>query len=563
MKKTLIINLKRFGDIFQTAHLISTIKDKQPNHEVHILCYEESKRAAKVVRGISKIHTINRKKLISFFKNSIYSDGLALNELDLAIKNVTDMSFDRVINYSNDKVSTYISSFIASKSPEATLVGVSFNSRQSINYSSPYAITLNDVLTQTRFTPFNYNDTYHKLVGENYSCAPAEKVRSNNIHDNTARNNLNRLRANKSHDPSSVSVIGVQISASSALKEIPHETLVSTIEFINDNPTMVPILLLAPTSEERAIANRINGHFDNKLVSVEADFIALPSVLKNIDLLLTPDTAIKHLADLTNTPVLEVSLGFAPFFKQGTINPNSLIVSLPADQRNFSESSINKETAVAENSKLTANYLYEVLQAILDRDSSEAFNNPSEFCTYRPVRVVDGVFHMPLSGAFNYEYEAKRFLARAIMQKSNGGVIDENLIEQLYKRIDRKFIQKAIESEKTALSMLTKELLSTLRGLIQTQENKRKAPVFIEALEKLLSRCFENNLAAIHALQFRAKIESLNSSSMEDNFKEVEGLLYELKDALQGTMFVYKTCEEIGYAIKRGDRKVDLNEKTV
>lgn len=563
MKKTLIINLKRFGDIFQTAHLIATLREKQPNHEIHLLCYEEAKRAAKVIKGVSKVQTIDRKKIVSFFRNSIYSDGLALNELEQTLSRVCEMGYDRVINYSNDKVSPYLTSFIANAKENTEKVGISFTSKQTINYSSPFGIVLNDVLTQSRFTPYNYNDVYHQLVNESFKPSVSPKLRSNNIHDNTARNNLNRLRANKSEDISGISVVGIQISASSELKEVPFKTLVETVRLIEESETMVPIILLAPTSEERSLANRLNSNFNNRLVSVEADFIALPSVLKNLDVVITPDTAIKHMADLTNTPVLEISLGFAPLFKQGSINPNSLIISKPGQNRDFSETRINREIALKDNSELEPTFVFEVLQAMLNGPQGQEVSGTSKFCTYRAYNVVDGTFHMPVSGPFDMKFEAKRVMARAIIQKTLKGVIDENLIELAYQKIDRREFQAAIEDEKRALSTLTKELLSTLRGLIQTQENKNKAPVFIEALEKLLSRCFDNNLAAIHALQFRAKIESLNSSSMEENFKEVEGLLYELKDNLQGSMFVFKACEEIGYASKRSDERRIKPERTV
>jgi ADP-heptose:LPS heptosyltransferase len=562
MKNTLIINLKRFGDIFQTAHLIATIKEKQPGGEIHLLCYEEAKRAAKAIKGISKIHTINRKKVISFFNNSIYSDGLALNELEQTLDTVAANNYDRVINYSNDKVGTYLTSYLA-KDSKCETVGINFTSKQTINYSNSYAVVLNDVLTQSRFTPYNYNDVYHHLIDESFSWNVTPKLRSNNIHDNTARNNLNRLRANKSEDAASVSVVGVQITASSNLKELPFNSLVETIRLIEENPKMVPILLLAPTAEERALANKINAEFNNRLVSVEADFIALPSVLKNIEVVLTPDTAVKHMADLAGTPVLELSLGFAPLFKQGSVNPNSLIISRAADKRTFSESLINSEVALRENAELSPNYIYEVLKVMLEESPATDSSATSQFCTYKPQRVVDGTFHMPVSGPFNMGFEAKRVMARAIIQKTNKGIIDENLIESAYQRIDKREFQRAIEEEKLALATLTKELLSTLRGLIQTQENKNKAPAFIEALEKLLARCFDNNLAAIHALQFRAKIESLNSSTMEENFKEVEGLLYQLKDNLQSSMFVFKACEEIGNSIGRNDERSLKRERTL
>jgi len=62
---------------------------------------------------------------------------------------------------------------------------------------------------------------------------------------------------------------------------------------------------------------------------------AVASVLMNIDLLVTPDTAIKHIADLTDTPVIEVSLGHAPFLKQGSYNCESLILSDDITTREF------------------------------------------------------------------------------------------------------------------------------------------------------------------------------------------------------------------------------------
>lgn len=550
MRKILVVNLKRFGDIFQTQHLINTIKEEKPSVQIDLLCYQEMSRAAKILCGVNEIHCLDRKKIISYYKNNIYSDGLALNQLETSLSTIREGGYDQVLNYSNDSVSTYICSYITKEETEA--LGISYSSRQTLNYSGPFAVALNDITTQTSFTPYNYNDLHHHISDITFKGNfRSDRVKSNKTHDKTARNNLNRLRSSKSDDISGVSIVGFQLSASRKDKEIPEETLIETIELVRNSSNMVPIILLAPNSMEREKANSINQRFDNKLVSVEADFIALPSVLKNIDLVVTPDTAIKHLSDLLNTPVLEVSLGASPIFKQGSVNPKSIIVSRPGNLRTFKESLLISEQEESLNKKLTGQYLFDVIQSQLqDIEFSEHVMSSNEFCLYQAKKVIDGTAYLPITGNFNGPFEAKRILSRGIIQKVFKGVIDENLIELAYQKIGRKDFQIAIEEEKNALSILTKELLSTLRGLIQTQENKNKAPVFIEALEKLLSHCFDNNLAAIHALNFRAKIESLNSSSLEANFKEVEGLLYELKDNLQSSLFVFKRCEDIGYSIK-------------
>lgn len=548
MNRMLIVNLKRFGDIFQTQHLIDSIKSERPGTEIDILCYKEMARAAKILCGVSNIHTIDRKKVVSYFKNNIYSDGLALNELEVSLASVKNQRYPQIVNYSNDRVSTFLASYLKEESTEN--LGISFTPRQTIDYSGPYAVVLNDITTQSNFTPYNFNDTYHHLCGLTYKSEfKRDRVKTNKTHDKTARNNLNRLRASKSEDVSGVSIVGFQLFASKQEKEIPDTTLEETIKRVLQSDKMVPIILLAPTIEERNRVNKLNQKFNNRLVSVEADFIALPSVLKNIDLLVSPDTAVKHLADLVNTPVLEISLGASPIFKQGTVGTKSAIISRPGNMRSFKTNTIVRDTEIEKNKLLTGDYLFGAIEALIGEKNFAELDS-ADYCIYRPTRVVDGTVYMPISGPYNASFEAKRVLGRAIIQKVNKGIVDENLIEMAYQKLGRKNFQIAIEDEKTALSILTKELLSTLRGLIQTQENKRKAPAFIEALERLLSHCFYNNLAAIHALSFRAKIESLNSSSLEANFKEVEGLLYELKDNLQSSLYVFKRCEDIGYAIK-------------
>lgn len=559
MNKILIINLKRFGDIFQTAHLIQTLRESKPGSEFHLLCYQESVRAVKVLKGIAKIHTIDRQKVTAYYRNSIYSDGLSMNEFQKTIGAISREGFQEVLNYSNDKVSTYLTSYF--RGLGAAPRGISFTSKQTIQYSNPFALILNDVLTQFPYTPYNFNDCYHQINEEFYKSERGKKsiIKSSKVHDETAKNNLDRLRSMKSNDSQSVSIIGIQLAASSKEKSIPEEKLIETIRLINSHPKMFPILLTAPSVKEKEIASRINEEFGNRLVSVEADFIALPSVLKNTDLLLTPDTSVKHMADLLETPSLEISLGPAPFLKQGSILKGSGIISEPAQLRVFKENTEASEITTERNNTLDPSFVFESIKLLLGLEDANPVSETHSL--YTPKGVVDGTWYMPIAGAFDSGFEVKRALGRAAIQKIVSGIIDENMVEMVLSGLNRRDVQAAIEEEKAGVSLVTKDLLSTLRGLIQTQENKQKASAFVENLERLLSRCFEARLAAIPTLVFRAKIESLISSSMEENFKEVEGLLYNLKDDLQSCLYVFKRFEEIGYGIKTATSKDSLTTR--
>lgn len=551
MERLLIVNLKRLGDVFQAGHLIKSLLADNPKREIHLLCYEESLGAAKVLRGISKVHTINRKKIISYYKNNIYSDGLAFNELNESLAEISNTNFSKVLNYSNDKVSTFISTYLC-QTTGASPLGITFSPRQTINYSSPHALLLNDVLTQTSFTPYSFNEIIHKICGIKEVHNQNETIKSSKNHDRTAINNLDRLRTLKNPDSNKVSIVGIQLCSASQAKDINEKTIIETVRLINNSETMIPILLVAPFEAERKKANSINKEFDNKLVSVEADFIALPSVLKSLDLLVTPDTAIKHLADNLSLPVVEISLGHAPMYKQGTNNHNSAIISESGHGRIFKENGEPLEQVQKNNMRLSGSYVFNTVNSLLGNpEEIQDIPNQNQFCLYRPWKTQDGHFLMPQAGPYSSSFEARRVMARAICQKITSGVIDDGFLEQAYSVITKKEFQLAIEDEKLSLSSVTKDLLSTLRGLIQTQEDKGKAPVFIEALERLLSRCFDNSLSAIPALIFRAKVESLNSNSLEENFKEVETHLYQLKDNLQSCLFVFKRVEDIGYGISR------------
>lgn len=558
MTKILIINLKKLGDVFQTGHIVNSLREQRPNIEIHLLCYKESYKAAKILRGISKVHTLDRHKLVTYYSNNIYSDGLSLNLFEKYLTNISNENFNMILNYSNDRTSTFLASFIKKENTE--MRGISFSSKQTVNYSGPFAIVLNDIITQHPLTPYNFNDCYHQLFNSFFKGINKDgiSVKTNKTHDISARNNIDKLRALKNNDSRTTSIIGIQLAASCESKEIPSSVLENVIEKIIEHPNTFPILLIAPNAKEKEKASKINKAFNDSLVSVEADFIALPSVLKNIDLLLTPDTSVKHLADLTGTISLEISLGHAPFLKQGSIQTGSGIISEPPYLRSFRENSQLKDTVIEKNKTLEPDFIFD--SACLLLGLKETLPISKRYCLYNTIKVVDGTWYMPIAGKFEAKHELKRVAARAFIQKITQGVIDENLVEISLKSFNRNDIFTSIEEEKKGISHVTKDLLSTLRSLIQCQENKSKAQAFIENLEKLLSRCFETNLAAIPTLIFRAKVESLTSSTMDENFKEVEATLYELKDNLQSSLFVLKRIEEIGADVDAAKRRNKINK---
>ena len=59
MKSILIVNLRRLGDIYTTSHLINSLTSSS-NCQISTLVYKESEAAAKTIKNITNVYTIDR-----------------------------------------------------------------------------------------------------------------------------------------------------------------------------------------------------------------------------------------------------------------------------------------------------------------------------------------------------------------------------------------------------------------------------------------------------------------------------------------------------------------------
>ena len=532
MKKILIINLRRLGDVFSTAHLLNSFA-ADPSNKVSMLCYKESVIAAKTLKNVSEVHTIDRKEIITLKTNKLFSDGFALERLFEQLSPIRNQEWDLVINYSNDPVGTYLASYLKPSAKE--IVGVHYNAQRNIVTKSDWELLFNDILPVTQFAPLHFVDCYHRMVG----LTPQRegvKINTNSQYNEEAFTNINSLRKTQGSERTS-KVIAIQIKTADAQKDIPESTISELIGLINQNPQFIPILLIAPTEQERKLAESINEKHNNEIVTVEADLEAVASVLMNIDLLVTPDTAIKHMADLTETPVLEVSLGHAPFLKQGSYSKDSLILSDVLTNRNFNQSAVQTQT------RITAQ---DIMVSILYLFSRSTTLKPllSEGVTLYKTSFDDlGISYCPVTGTIDSKVEIHRLMSRQLISVLYTNHESDNAYHDVCS-LDLNIATDWVNQEKGMVTSVMRDLLGTLRSLLQCVENRKSSKEFVMNLGKLISHAESTSLAQIPTTMFKTKIESINAKTFEENTKEVELLLYELKTDMQKILQCVKKLEE-------------------
>lgn len=541
MDRILIVNLKRLGDVYSTAHLINMIHHSNPHAEISLLTYEESAQAAKNLKGVGGVYTIDRKHLITLKVSKIFSNALALEYLFESLKPLKESQWDTIINFSSDEPSALITSYLQTV-PSGRKIGVQFDENRNINYSNDWEVTFNEFFSTTNNSPMTNIDAFAAMIGLTNSPLTSP-LRLNDRHTANAKSTIERLLAKRAETSAlgSIQTVGVQVFASTTSKQLREDELVSLCEYLASQQNLIPMLLIAPFDNERDFAQHINSRLTTKVVIAEADLLALASVIQALDFVITPDTVTKHIADLVQTPTLELSLGEAPLFKQGTRNPKSLILSTRVDRREFTP---------VEASGLSAQDVIKAFHILMDHNPIEAISTMSpEVTVYRPTLDHLGVSFRPIAGSFASITEANRLLGRYLLAKTFGSELGDEIIESTAMILNKESI-KYSDLQKSGVTIVTRDLLATLRALIQSQESKNKARDFIACLERLMSNTDESYLSSIFVRNFKGRVENLATKKFEESIKDVEALLYELKSDLQKVLFVIKELEVIAQRLK-------------
>jgi ADP-heptose:LPS heptosyltransferase/uncharacterized protein YnzC (UPF0291/DUF896 family) len=534
MKKILIVNLRRLGDVYSTGHLISSLS-ANVDCEISLLTYEESTKAATNLNHVKDIYTIDRQELITITTNKLFTDSMALDKLVGSLAPIKEQHWDMIINYSNDMVSSYLCSYL--KSSTDNITGVHFDENRNVLTNNMWEIIFNDVITTTKLSPVHFVDCYHKMCGVSYE-QNATRLSLNLTHNQTAQSNIEEIK--KGHvNSNNTKTIAIQLTSSNSSKNISRETTVQYLKLLVESGDFIPMLLIAPNTEERTAAESINNEFNDELIVVESDLSALASVVANVDLLVTPDTVTKHIADLANSPVIEISLGESPFLKQGSYNPNGLILTDVIGERTFSKTSneANAETNITAIDLFATTIFHfstsKNIKPILSKNVT----------LYKTTRDDLGINFTPIAGTIDSKSEIQRLMSRQFISS----LVDQVEISDIYNRVIELSSSAANEwcqNEKTIITETMKDILGTLRSLLQNIETKRSSREFIMNLGKLINHCEHESVTQIAVLIFKTKIESISAKTFEENAKAVEHLLYELKSNVQKNLNSIKTLED-------------------
>jgi hypothetical protein len=307
-----------------------------------------------------------------------------------------------------------------------------------------------------------------------------------------------------------------------------RDEIIEFIKHLQKRPDFIPVILCAPIDKEREYCSSLNSQFENKLMIVEFDFKAAASVLRNLDILITPDTAIKHIADLCGTPILEVSCGYSPFILQGTTGHNNLILSQIASSRSFSTKKPDNQ-----NFNISGSDVYSALNFFFNPEEAKKIKLSSNITLYQ-VSNENGFSELNVvAGQYDAEFEISINLSKLFLQDLFDNFYSEKLANYISTTFEFDDVKNVIVENKNEITQVTRSLLATLRNLKACREQPSKINDFIVSLDQLFNHADSKYLTSYVCKIFKFGVENIEEFNPAKSLTSIEDSLYKLKNDLQ------------------------------
>ncbi len=271
IKKILFLRPEKIGDMAISFPVFDGLKETFPHLEISILASP---------KNISLIKNDSR-----FSKIFLYTKN-AIKDVDMIIS-IRKENYDAVVDMiCDDSVTTlFLAHFCAQGKP---IIGIG-KSKHAIYYDFNYDHRMGNTghiidNTLKLLEAFRINPA-------EISCYAAPQL------DDESKESASRFMAGLKEKHSSSKIIGYNLSAGSPTRIWNQEKSIELIDQLLNSDSNLQILLFT-IPKERERAEKIKQNFDRRvsLIPNNLNLINVSAIIKELDLLITPDTSLVHIA---------------------------------------------------------------------------------------------------------------------------------------------------------------------------------------------------------------------------------------------------------------------------
>ncbi len=298
MKRILVIQLHRFGDIIETTPLFPGLKEKYPESYLAVLAQRDY---AEVLIGnpyINEIILFDKGGLIKELQCKDISLKASYDKIHAFIETLRERNFDLVINISSDDLSALLAYLLKVKDTK----GVTYTADGFRYHKHKWMIYFFSLLKHRIYNSFNMVDI-HLGVGE----IPFGRGRLFLPVDDEAKTFSKRFYAENGIKDGDF-VVGFQLGASRAHKTWPAKYFARLGDELIKNEGAKIILFGHPL--ERQLGEDVCNSMDNKPINAigKTNIKQLGAMLQRCQYLISNDTLTAHIAAAVGTKVIGIFL---------------------------------------------------------------------------------------------------------------------------------------------------------------------------------------------------------------------------------------------------------------
>jgi len=527
MGHSLIISCGTPSEIFALNALIASLKDKNPAQQITLLTYDDGQTAAHSLPGIDQVRVIEKQKIKNFARNTIFSSGHAINLFWQNLTPVIQQHWDEIYNFEADIVPAAIASMLTAK----TKYGLQLNAEHNLSFSSNWALS-DQFIYQGRHLLHRKDQIRLMANLATYAVPPAVFVDPEN--QALAREHFAALRHAPGHQDRRI----VGISIHDLPSALPDEDLIKLLELILDDDTLLPVLLSSKNAMDLARLKAINQKFMNTIIAIQGHQAALAAAISELDILITGGDD-RFFLTAKHGRVIYLTTQ-TDFYRHGGSREEDCII-LARDKFSI---------------ELILTVLKHGRTELLTLAQDQADSHIDWASLYFPFTDEMGVYFQT-AGTTPKASDFGLLIARYILGKLLHLPI--TLAPRIF-QANPEALSAHIQQERLHILETTKTLLAALRSLLRLQDNTKMGQEFTMQLADILAYVDEQHLAALCCTIFKNQIENLPLGGKDDNIRQIETLLYQLRDHLQLALGVLRDLDDQLAQIKKDQYRQKAKE---
>lgn len=318
--RILVVSLLRIGDLLMTAPAIAEIRRRHPQAQVDLVINRGSRAAARLIPDVSEVLIFEREELQAGLCEPERAYFESYDRLQRFVEDLQARSYDVVYNFTHNRLSAWLSGLVGARK----VVGLCLEGTGGASFASPWFRQLNFQVDVDERESFHHVDIFWRAVqgSQVYIEGQAPSLPAGLQETESGRRQAAEfLRQQKLSEYSEAPWIGVQISTSDAKKEWGDDRFIQWITALSgEAASVMPVFLVfgAPFEKDRidqfvSRARQVGADARAAIVDLETAY----SLMDHLTLMVTGDTAMKHLGSASSAPVLELILGSADAFRTG------------------------------------------------------------------------------------------------------------------------------------------------------------------------------------------------------------------------------------------------------